>query len=44
LQGLLDEAVEAAKRAYGASVKERRERGEEVPDFNETEARQLYEV
>jgi arginyl-tRNA synthetase len=41
---LLDEAVERAAAVYEQSRRERRERGEEIPDLNEAERRQIAEV
>jgi arginyl-tRNA synthetase len=44
LETLLDEAVAAARAVFERSLAEAAERGEEVPDFSETEARRIHEV
>src|SRR5262249_51808406 len=44
LEALLDEAVERAKRAYERICEERRERGEEVPQFTPAKYEQLAQT
>ncbi len=44
LDKLLNEAIAQAAVVYEANVQERRERGQEVPEFSEQEKRALYEA
>jgi arginyl-tRNA synthetase len=44
LEGLLDQAVAAAARVYEENARQRQERGEEVPDLEREQRRQVHEV